>query len=49
MTLTSLPAGQPTVSIIMPVMDETTSLRETVEIVMNENGPAIHEIMRVGD
>jgi glycosyltransferase involved in cell wall biosynthesis len=45
MTLTSLPAGQPTVSIIMPVMDETTSLRETVEIVMNENGPAIHEII----
>lgn len=37
----------PSVSIIMPVMDETTSLRETVEIVMAENGSAIHEIICV--
>jgi glycosyltransferase involved in cell wall biosynthesis len=39
--------AEPRVSIIMPVMDETTSLRETVEIVMHENGPAIHEIICV--
>ncbi len=32
-------------SVIMPVMDETSSLRETVEIVMDENGSAIHEII----
>jgi glycosyltransferase involved in cell wall biosynthesis len=44
----SLPAGpEPRVSIIMPVMDETTSLLQTVAIVMNENGPAIHEIICV--
>jgi glycosyltransferase involved in cell wall biosynthesis len=36
------------VSIIMPVMDETVSLRETVDIVMNENRPEdIHEIICV--
>jgi glycosyltransferase involved in cell wall biosynthesis len=35
------------VSIIMPVMDETVSLRETVEIVMDECGPDIHEIICV--
>lgn len=39
--------AEPRVSVIMPVMDETTSLRETVEIVMDENGPAIHEIICV--
>ncbi len=38
---------EPKVSVIMPVMDETLSLRETVEIVMNESGPAIHEIICV--
>jgi len=43
MTATS----EPKVSVIMPVMDETASLRETVEIVMEENGPAIHEIICV--
>jgi glycosyltransferase involved in cell wall biosynthesis len=43
--MTQAALSEPTVSIIMPVMDETTSLRETVEIVMNENGPAIHEII----
>lgn len=43
MTQAALP--EPTVSIIMPVMDETTSLRDTVEIVMHANGPAIHEII----
>ena len=37
-----------TVSIIMPVMDETSSLRETVKIVMHENRPEdIHEIVCV--
>jgi glycosyltransferase involved in cell wall biosynthesis len=41
------PGAEPRVSIIMPVMDETASLRETVEIVMDENGPAIHEIICV--
>ncbi len=35
------------VSIIMPVMDETVSLRDTVEIVMNECAPDIHEIICV--
>ena len=36
------------VSIIMPVMDETVSLRETVKIVVAENAPAdIHEIICV--
>jgi len=35
------------VSIIMPVMDETVSLRETVQIVMDENAPDIHEIICV--
>jgi len=38
---------EPSVSVIIPVMDETTSLRETVEIVMDENQPAIHEIICV--
>lgn len=36
-----------TVSVIMPVMDETASLRETVQIVMEENGADIHEIICV--
>jgi hypothetical protein len=36
-----------TVSIIMPVMDETASLRETVGIVMDECGPDVHEIICV--
>jgi hypothetical protein len=42
-------AAQPiSVSIIMPVMDETVSLRETVDIVMHENRPEdIHEIICV--
>jgi glycosyltransferase involved in cell wall biosynthesis len=31
----------------MPVMDETVSLRETVQIVMEENGADIHEIVCV--
>lgn len=44
---TVIPASEPSVSIIMPVMDETTSLRETVEIVMQENAPRIHEIICV--
>ena len=35
------------VSIIMPVMDETTSLRETVEIVVDENAPDLREIICV--
>ena len=35
------------VSIIMPVMDETASLRQTVEIVMDECGPDVHEIICV--
>jgi glycosyltransferase involved in cell wall biosynthesis len=35
------------VSIIIPVMDETASLRETVEIVMDENGPVVHELICV--
>jgi glycosyltransferase involved in cell wall biosynthesis len=39
--------AEPRVSIIMPVMDETASLRETVAVVMEENGPAIHEIICV--
>jgi glycosyltransferase involved in cell wall biosynthesis len=44
----SQPAGSDLkVSVIMPVMDETTSLWETVEIVMDENGPVIHEIICV--
>jgi len=41
-------ASEPAVSIIMPVMDETVSLRETVDIVMNENKREnIHEIICV--
>ena len=35
------------VSIIMPVMDETVSLRETVEIVMDECAGDVHEIICV--
>ncbi len=36
------------VSVIMPVMDETVSLRETLQIVMQENpGGVIHEIICV--
>lgn len=35
------------VSIIMPVMDETHSLRETVRIVMDENAATIHEVICV--
>jgi hypothetical protein len=31
----------------MPVMDETVSLRETVRIVMDENGADIHEVICV--
>jgi glycosyltransferase involved in cell wall biosynthesis len=38
---------EPSVSVIIPVMDETTSLKKTVEIVMDENAPAIHEIICV--
>lgn len=44
---TTSKVSEPSVSVIMPVMDETDSLRETVEIVMNENGPSIHEIICV--
>ncbi len=41
-------ASELRVSIIMPVMDETVSLRETVDIVMHENRPEdIHEIICV--
>jgi glycosyltransferase involved in cell wall biosynthesis len=35
------------VTIILPVMDETTSLQETVEIVMKENQRAVHELICV--
>jgi glycosyltransferase involved in cell wall biosynthesis len=42
------PATPMAVSIIMPVMDETVSLRETVDIVMRENRPEdIHEVICV--
>jgi glycosyltransferase involved in cell wall biosynthesis len=41
-------ASELCVSIIMPVMDETVSLRETIDIVMHENRPEdIHEIICV--
>jgi glycosyltransferase involved in cell wall biosynthesis len=39
--------GRLRVSVIMPVMDETVSLRETVRIVMEENRADIHEIVCV--
>jgi glycosyltransferase involved in cell wall biosynthesis len=35
------------VSIIMPVMDETTSLRQTVRVLLAENAPEIAEILCV--
>jgi len=35
------------VSVIVPVMDETASLRETVRRVMEENRPDIHEVICV--
>jgi glycosyltransferase involved in cell wall biosynthesis len=35
------------VSVIMPVMDETVSLRETVQIVMDEAGEDVHEMICV--
>src|SRR5665213_4320001 len=40
-------AGRLAVSIIMPVMDETASLRETVEIVMDECAADVREIIGV--
>ncbi len=39
------PVASIRVSVIMPVMDETTSLRETVRVVMEENASDIHEII----
>jgi glycosyltransferase involved in cell wall biosynthesis len=33
------------VSVLIPVMDETVSLRETIKIVFDENGPWIHEVL----
>jgi len=46
--LPATPAKPISVSIIMPVMDETASLRETIDIVMHENRPEdIHEIIFV--
>jgi glycosyltransferase involved in cell wall biosynthesis len=35
------------VSVILPVMDETTSLRKTVDILLAENGPNIGEILLI--
>ena len=40
-------AGPLRVSVIVPVMDETASLRETIRIVMDENRPDIHEVICV--
>lgn len=45
----TISAGCPemTVSVLIPVMDETVSLRETIRIVLDENAAAVHEILIV--
>lgn len=40
-------AGVLAISVILPVIDETTSLRETVRIIRAENDTAIHEILLI--
>jgi glycosyltransferase involved in cell wall biosynthesis len=44
---TSQPPAAMRVSVLIPVMDETCSLRETVRIVLAENAASVHEILIV--
>ncbi len=39
------PAVRPRVSVLIPVMDETISLRETIRILLAETAPDLHEIL----
>src|SRR5258708_5484733 len=44
-TTTPVASGHLKVSVLIPVMDETVSLRETVRIVLDENAATVHEIL----
>jgi glycosyltransferase involved in cell wall biosynthesis len=44
---TSQPSPAMRVSVLIPVMDETCSLRETVQTVLAENAASVHEILIV--
>lgn len=41
----AIAAVRPRVSVLIPVMDETISLRETIRILLEETAPSLHEIL----